>query len=102
MTRGLLPLLMNEIENDNLCEALRQFFANVRLVTPNKVNKQDPTATPTDFRPVGIGSVLSRVANNPMAREANAHFAPMLAENGQYGLVPDGIMYAGGATGHNS
>jgi hypothetical protein len=64
-------------------------------VTPNKVNKQDPTVTaaPTDFRPVGIGCICQwyRIANKPLANEAAAHYAPMLADNGQYGLIPDGL-----------
>ena len=30
-----------------------------------------------------------------MAREMNAHFAPKLAELGQYGPSPDGITFAG-------
>ena len=56
---------MREIENDNVCKALRKFFADVRFVTPpaNKVNKQDPMAAPTDFRPVGIGCSWYRIAN---------------------------------------
>ncbi len=47
--KRILPLLMREMENDNVCKALRKFFADVRYVTPNKVNKQDSTAAPTDF-----------------------------------------------------
>ena len=81
---------MREIENDNVCKALRKFFADVRFVTPNKVNKQDPMAAPTDFRPVGIGCSWYRIANKPLANEAAAHYATMLADNGQFGLVPDG------------
>ncbi len=61
---------MREMENDIVCKALRKFFADVRYVTPNKVNKQDPTATPTDFRPVGIGCNWYRIANKPLANEA--------------------------------
>jgi hypothetical protein len=93
--KRILPLLMREMENDNVCKALRKFFADVRYVTPNKVNKQDPTAAPTDFRPVGIGCNWYRIANKPLANEAAAHYAPMLADNGQYGLISDGITHAG-------
>ncbi len=85
------------MESGSVCKALRKFrvFADVRYVTPNKVSKQDPTAAPTDFRPVGIGCSWYRIANKPLANDAAAHYAPMLADNGQYGLIPDGITHAG-------
>ena len=31
----ILFLLMSEIENDSVCEELRRYFANIRVVTPN-------------------------------------------------------------------
>jgi hypothetical protein len=72
-----------------------EFFADVRYVTPNKVNKQAPAAAPTEFRSVGIGCNWYRIANKPLANEAAAHYAPMLADNGQQRLIPDGITHAG-------
>jgi hypothetical protein len=86
---------MKEMENDSVCKAPRKFFADVRYVTVNKVNTQNPMAAPTEFRPVGIGCSSYRIANKPLACEAAAHYAPMLAGNGQYGLIPDGITHAG-------
>ena len=90
-----MPLLMAEIENDNMCSELRNFFANVKVTTLNKPDKQDPTAPPKDFRPIGSGEPLHKIAQNPMARAMNAHFAPTLANLGQYGLSPNGITFAG-------
>jgi hypothetical protein len=52
-SRKILPLLMREIENDNMCSELRQYYANVRVTTLNKPDKQDPTAEPKHFRPIG-------------------------------------------------
>jgi len=94
-SRKIMPLLMAEIENDNMCSELRQFFANVKVATLNKPDKQDPTAPPKDFRPIGSGEPLHKISQNPMAREMNAHFAPRLADLGQFGLSPNGITFAG-------
>ena len=94
-SRKFLPLLMEEIENDNMCSELRKFFANVKVTTLNKPDKQDPTAPPKDFRPIGSGEPLHKISQNPMARACAQHFAPKLAELGQYGLSPDGITFAG-------
>ena len=52
-SRKILPLLMREIENDNMCSELRQYYANVRVTTLNKPDKQDPTAESKHFRPIG-------------------------------------------------
>jgi hypothetical protein len=90
-----IPILMKKMENGSVCKALRKFSADVRYVTLNKVSTQDPMAAPTEFRPVGIGCSWYRIANKPLAYEAAAHYAPMLADNGQYGLIPDGITRAG-------
>ena len=54
-SRKIMPLLMNEIESDNMCSELRMFLANVKVTTLNKPDKQDPTAPPKDFRPTGSG-----------------------------------------------
>ena len=35
-SRKIMPLLMNEIENDNMCSELRMFLANVKVTTLNK------------------------------------------------------------------
>ena len=96
-SRKIMPLLMNEIENDNMCSELRMFLANVKVTTLNKPDKpeQDPTAPPKDFRPIGSGEPLHKISQNPMAREMNAHFAQKLAKLGQFGLCPDGITLAG-------
>ena len=69
----VLFLLMSEIdsENDSVCasEELRRYFANIRVVTPNKPNRQDPAAAPEDLRPlaVGLGAALCRISQSPMA-----------------------------------
>ena len=80
-----------------MCSELRKLYANVKVTTLNKPDKQDPTAPPTDFRPIGSGEPLHRISQNPMAREMNAYFAPgpKLADLGQFGLSPDGITFAG-------
>ena len=38
---------------------------------------------------------LQLVSSGLFANEAAAHYATMLADNGQFGLVPDGITLAG-------
>jgi hypothetical protein len=93
----ILPLLMREIENDNMCSELRQYYANVRVTTLDKPDKQDPTAEAKHFRPIGLGEPMHKISQNPMAREMNAYYAPMLANPGlgQFGLRPDGITFAG-------
>jgi hypothetical protein len=47
-SKKIMPLLMNEVENDNMCSELRKFFANVKVTTLNKPDKQDPTAPEED------------------------------------------------------
>jgi hypothetical protein len=94
-SKKIMPLLMEQIENDNMCSELRKFFANVKVTTLNKPDKQDPTAPVTDFRPIGSGEPMHKIAQNPMAREMNPYFAPRLAELGQFGMSPDGITAAG-------
>ena len=94
-SRKIMPLLMEQIENDNMCSELRKYYANVKVTTLNKPDKQDPTAPPTDFRPIGSGEPLHKISQNPSAREMNEYFAPKLAELGQFGLSPDGITFAG-------
>ena len=61
----------------------------------NKPDKQDPTAPPKDFRPIGSGEPYHKIAQSPMAREMNPFFASRLAEIGQFGLNKDGITFAG-------
>ena len=46
-------------------------------------------------RPIGSGEPLHKISQNPMARACAQHFAPKLAELGQYGLSQDGITFAG-------
>jgi hypothetical protein len=82
-SRKIMPLLMNEVENDN------------KVTTLNKPDKQDPMAPAKDFRPIGSGEPYHKIAQNPMAREMNPYFAPRLAKVGQFGLSPDGITLAG-------
>ena len=94
-SKKFMPLLMNEIENDNMCSEPTKFFANVKVTTLNKPDKQDPTAPPKDFRPIGSGEPLHKISQNPLAREMNAHFARKLAKLGQFGMCPDGITLAG-------
>jgi hypothetical protein len=65
------------------------------VTTLNKPDKQDPTAPAKDYRPIGSGEPLHKIAQSPMAREMNAFFAPRLAEVGQFGLSKDGITFAG-------
>ena len=99
MINRILPLLMKEIENNSVCNELRKFLAALRYATPNKVNKQDPTAAPTECRPVGIGCNSARIANRPLAKGGHyeaAHYAPMLADRQRaIGPIPDGITHAG-------
>jgi hypothetical protein len=54
-SKKIMPLVMAEVENDNMCRELRKFFANVKVTTLNKPDKQDPTAPAKDFRPIGSG-----------------------------------------------
>jgi hypothetical protein len=69
-SRKIMPLLMEEIENDNMCSAseLRKFYANVKVTTLNKPDKQDPTAPPRDMRPTGSGEPphWHKISQNPM------------------------------------
>ena len=94
-SKKIMPLLMKEVEDDNMCSELRQFFANVKVTTLNKPDKQDPTAPAKDFRPIGSGEPFHKIAQNSMAREMNPFFAERLAKLGQFGLSPDGITFAG-------
>ncbi len=96
-SKKIMPLLMDQIENDYMCEELRKFFASVKVTTLNKPDKMDPTAPAKDFRPIGSGEPMHRISQNPMTREMNPFFAPRLAaaEVGQLGLSPDGITAAG-------
>jgi hypothetical protein len=61
---------------------MRKFYANAKVTTLNKPDKQDPTAPPKDMRPSGSAEPLHKISQNPMAREFNSHFAPMLALGG--------------------
>jgi hypothetical protein len=94
-SKKIMPLLLDQVENDNMCEELRKFYANVKVTTLNKPDKQDPTAPAKDFRPIGSGEPFHKIAQNSMAREMNPFFAERLAKLGQLGLSPDGITAAG-------
>ncbi len=98
-SKKIMPLLMAEVENDNMCSELRRLFANVKVTTLNKPDKQDPTAPAKDLRPIGSGEPYHKIAQNPimMAREMNSFFDSRLAKVlvGQYGLRKDGITFAG-------
>jgi hypothetical protein len=94
-SKKIMPLLMEQIKNDYMCSELRKFFANVKVTTLNKPDKQDPTAPAKDFRPIGSGEPMHKIAQNPMAREMNPYFASRLAAVGQFGLSPDRITFAG-------
>jgi hypothetical protein len=50
-----MPLLMAEVENDNVCSELRKFFANVKVTTLNKPDKQDPKKPPNGWGFRGTG-----------------------------------------------
>ena len=63
-SKKIMPLLMKEVEDDNMCSELRQFFANVKVTTLNKPDKQDPTAPAKDFRPIGSGEPFHKIAQN--------------------------------------
>ena len=67
-SKKIMPLVMAEVENDNMCSELRKCFANVNLkvTTLNKPDKQDPTAPAKDFRPIGSGEPMHKIAQNPM------------------------------------
>jgi hypothetical protein len=44
---------------------------------------------------IGSDEPMHKSSQNPMANDMNAHFAPQLAELGQFGPSPDGITFAG-------
>ncbi len=70
-SKKIMPLLMDQIENDHMCSELRKFFANVKVTTLNKPDKQDPTAPGKDFRPIGSSEPMHKTSQNPMAREGD-------------------------------
>jgi hypothetical protein len=43
-SKKIMPLLMEEIENDSMCTGseLRKAYANVKVTTLDKPDKQDP------------------------------------------------------------
>jgi len=66
----------------------QKVFANVKVTTLNKPDKQDPTAPAKDFRPIGSGAgsrSRRKIAQNPMAREMDPDFDHEASGRGSLG-----------------